>query len=228
MSSTLHLDVLIVEDEYISASFLEDVLYGFGVKSVEITSKYLEALEIVEKKHIDVVFMDINLNEPKSGIECAKDINKKRNIPIIYITAYSDSDTIKKATQTNIYGYLCKPFDKKDIEIVLGVLKRQLRKDSESEVVKVAKNHTFDIKTATLLHHDISIDLTKKESLVLKELAENHNKNISHDALKLAAWGSYDVSDSALRDTILRIRKKAPKLNIQSSIGYGYMLKVLM
>ncbi|MFP4486831.1 MAG: response regulator [Campylobacterales bacterium] len=219
------LNVLIVEDEYISASFLEDVLYGFGVKSIEIVSKYQEALEIVKKNHIDVAFMDINLNEPKSGIECAREINKRENTPIIYITAYKDSDTIKRASETNIYGYLCKPFDKKDVEIALGILKKQLSRDKSDVLIALNNYYTYNLKTALLAYKNEDITLTKKESMLLKELVINLNHNVPYDTIRLSVWGSYDVSESALRDTVLRIRKKAPELNIQSNIGFGYILK---
>jgi len=195
MSDTINLNVLIVEDEYISASFLEDVLYGFGIKNIDIASKYLQAIEIIEKKQIDVAFMDINLNEQNSGIECAKDINKNYNIPIVYITAYSDSDTIQKASETNIYGYLCKPFDKKDIEITLNILKNRLSNDKNDELIALGQNYTYNTKTATLKHKDKSINLTKKESLLLKELAENFNQNVPYDTIRLSVWGSYDVSE---------------------------------
>lgn len=226
MKYAKYISVLIVEDEYITASFLEDILYKFNVTKVIIAGKYNEAMELVKKECVDVVFMDINLQDSKSGIECAKEINRHFNLPIVYITAYNDTETIQMASDTNMYGYICKPFDKKDIQIILNVLINQLLKDKKDNLIELDSDYIYNLKEATLTYNGNIINLTKKESLVLKELVLNRNQNVTHDDIRLAAWDSYDVSESALRDTILRIRKKANELNIQSNIGFGYTLKV--
>ncbi len=69
--------------------------------------------------------MDINLKNSKDGIETAKEIQKIENIPIIYLTAYSDENTIERAIKTNPISYLLKPFKREELKstILLGLYK---------------------------------------------------------------------------------------------------------
>ena len=222
-----NLNVLIVEDEFISASFLEDVLSELGVGKVTLANGIQDAIEIARSGMIDVAFVDINLGEERDGLACASEINTYHAIPIVYITAYRDSSTIEGASRTNMYGYLCKPFDKKDIEILLNMLLKQLQRDGYcSKGMKLSQEYMFDGKTSTLFCRNERVNLTKKESQLLKVLVQSRDQNVSYDALRFSVWGNSDVSESAIRDTVLRIRKKAPDLNLQSNVGFGYILKI--
>ena len=77
---------------------------------------------------------------------------------------------------------------------------------------------TFTIKNKV-------IHLTHKELHVLHMLATNLNNNISYDKLKEYVWKNQEVSNSTIRDTVSRLKRKAVDLNIQTIIGFGYVLK---
>lgn len=230
LEQNTHTHILIVEDEFFSSKFLEDILNERGYTNIHISSNANEALNVVKIIKFDIVFMDINIDGGMDGIQCAKEINNFYFVPIIYITAYEDTDTIDDAGDTNIFGYIVKPFDKKDIEIALTILKKQLKLTNSieqkiyKEKVIISKNYEFDINTNRLLFTNKVINLTKKESDVLKILCLSINTNVSYKTFKTQVWNNKDITDSTIRDTILRVRKKVPALNIQSNIGSGYTL----
>ena len=68
----------------------------------------------------DMILMDIKLKSKKDGIETADEIFRKYKIPVIYLTAYSDEDTLERAKRTQPYGYIIKPFEEKEISGVQG------------------------------------------------------------------------------------------------------------
>ncbi|AEH60504.1 putative PAS/PAC sensor protein [Methanosalsum zhilinae DSM 4017] len=129
--------VLVVEDEIIVAhdikARLEDL--GYSVTGVAITGK--EAIEKAEDTLPDVILMDIALKGNMDGIEAAETIREKFDIPVIYLTAYSDDKTLERARVTQPFGYLLKPFDEKElrsnIEMTLYRHTREKSRQDESE-----------------------------------------------------------------------------------------------
>jgi CheY-like chemotaxis protein len=117
------LDIIIVEDDKIIAMEVMDRLEDMGHKVMCILDSGEEAVaEILDKKP-DLVFMDIRLGGKMDGIEATLKIHAEQNIPIIFLTAYSDETTLKRAKLTNHSGYMLKPFlsvelDKKMAEII--------------------------------------------------------------------------------------------------------------
>ena len=225
-------NILIVEDEWINAQFMQECITKLGHKVISSVRNANEALELVNTKEIHVVFMDINLEGSIDGIACAKNINKDKKIPIIYTTAYSDTQTINEATDTNLFGYLIKPFDYKDIEAVLNLTLKKNYFDKKVEVnqnfslfKKLSNSYRYYAKTKTLFKGDSSVELTKKESEVFYHLFKNVNHNVSIEYLQNTIWRGKDISNSTIREVILRLRKKTPNLNIRTVSGIGYSLK---
>ncbi len=225
-------NILIVEDEFINAQFMEQVLVELGHNVVSNVKNAESAIRITKNNHIDFIFMDINLEGSIDGISCAKILNRDKYIPIIYITAFKDSDILEEAMDTNIYGYLVKPFDKKDIKITLAVAIKQIAKrknnqnnQNKSKSINLGNSYIYDKETKTLCVKDIPINLTMKESEILYILCSCINKNVSYDILENHVWRDKNISISTIRDTVLRLRKKAPQLDINNIIGVGYCLK---
>src|SRR6056297_4252881 len=121
--------ILIVEDENLIALEIKKRLEkDFNV--VEILSSEKEALDYTSKKDVDLIIMDIMLDDDMDGIDTAEKINEIRDIPIIYLTAYSDDKTLEKAKKTMSYGYIVKPIeeDKLKITIEMALNKHRLEK----------------------------------------------------------------------------------------------------
>jgi len=116
------INILIVEDEFAIALDIEQRLQKLGYNSVGIASSYNEASSLLlENNNIDIALLDINLGVGKSGIDLGKMIKEKFNIPIIFLTAYSDDKTFEEAENANPYGYIIKPFNDNDIDRTIKI-----------------------------------------------------------------------------------------------------------
>ena len=102
----------IVEDEVIIAYDIQSKLKLLGYTVVDLCNNYTSAIEMLKQKQPDLVILDINLHGENEGIEVGKYIRQHLNMPFIYLTANSDTDTISKAKETMPDAYLTKPFSK--------------------------------------------------------------------------------------------------------------------
>ena len=107
--------ILIVEDELIVAKDLRLTLINLGYDVVAIASTGERAIEIAELKHPDIILMDIMLAGKIDGITTAEQIHMRQDIPVIYITAYSDETLLQRVKQSMSFGYIIKPFNERDI-----------------------------------------------------------------------------------------------------------------
>lgn len=118
--------VLIVEDDRISGLTLRKLLEGKGYEITGVIPSGEGAITSIEKNRPDIVLMDIWLDGDMDGIEATRQINGKWDMPVIYITAYTDVPTMVRANQTKHYGYLQKPVNDMDLQITLqSVLRKQ-------------------------------------------------------------------------------------------------------
>ncbi|MBO4302275.1 response regulator [Methanosarcinaceae archaeon] len=107
--------ILIVEDENIVALGIKKILRNAGYLVPGIASTGFDAIDRTEKTYPDLVLMDITLKGDMNGIEAADEIIRRWNIPVIYITAYSDRHILDSAEFKEPAGYITKPFDEKDL-----------------------------------------------------------------------------------------------------------------
>lgn len=112
--------VLIVEDEYIVANNLRHVLEKFGYTVTGIAVSAREAEESIRTNKPDMALLDIRLEGEQSGIDLTTTL-RAENIAFIYLSANSDQKILEEARKTEPYGFLVKPFRKKDLEIMLDI-----------------------------------------------------------------------------------------------------------
>ncbi len=114
--------VLVVEDESIVALDIERGLkrIGYGVAGIADTGR--DAIRLADKMRPDLVLMDIQLKGDMDGIEAAQEIRRQFNIPVIFLTAYSDEATLQKAKLTEPFGYLLKPFEETELRSAIEVV----------------------------------------------------------------------------------------------------------
>lgn len=111
--------ILIVEDSFIVAYHLQTTLESEGYRVLSTQDTGEGALQFLETNKPDLVLMDIMLNGKLDGIETAHQIKHVHHLPIIYITALTDKDTIHRAKVTEPHGYLTKPFEDREIFTVI-------------------------------------------------------------------------------------------------------------
>jgi len=139
--------VLIVEDEIVIAKDLQKNLerLGYSVPGLAVSAK--QAMEKVREYHPDLVLMDIMLNDKEDGIEAAKKIRSDFDLPIIYLTAYSDNQTVKRLTATEPFGYILKPFDVNYVKVIIDIAlyKHSLEREKE-RLIKELQNALEHVK----------------------------------------------------------------------------------
>ena len=107
--------ILIVDDEIIIARELESRLTNLGYDVPGIAASGKEAIRLVEETDPDLVLMDIVLKGDMDGIEAAAAIRKRRSVPVIYLTAYTDETTLQRARITEPFAYVVKPFSEREL-----------------------------------------------------------------------------------------------------------------
>ncbi|MFB8789055.1 MAG: ATP-binding protein [Potamolinea sp.] len=120
--------ILIVEDESIVALNIKNRLEGLGYAVVATISCGESAIEAAAKNRPDLVLMDIKLKGKIDGIEAAGQIRSRFQIPVVYLTAYTDDETLNRAKLTEPYGYILKPFESRDLctTIEIALYKHQM------------------------------------------------------------------------------------------------------
>jgi two-component system, response regulator PdtaR len=121
--------VLVAEDENIIALDIKKTLEKSGYEVTSINSTAVNVIQKVETEKPDVILMDIMLRSSLDGIEAAKIIHYKYNIPIIYLTALRDNETFERAKSTDPFDYLQKPFDVDKLESAIERAIAQSRRD---------------------------------------------------------------------------------------------------
>ena len=109
-------NILIVEDEMLTAVCIKTVLLQMGYKVTSIVDSGEEAIQKAEQEHPDIILMDIKIRGSLDGIETAKIIYAKHRIPFIYLTSFSNTPTKQRADATNPFGYVLKPFNEKQLQ----------------------------------------------------------------------------------------------------------------
>ncbi|MBI5666268.1 MAG: PAS domain S-box protein [Nitrospirae bacterium] len=122
--------ILIVEDEWIIANDLKTGLNNLGYIVPSIAATGAEAIEYIKTMKFDLVLMDIVLQGEKDGIETAKEIISGFDVPVIFLTAYTDEAILKQAKKSGAYGYLVKPFKDREMQatIELALYKHEMEK----------------------------------------------------------------------------------------------------
>ncbi len=103
--------ILIVEDDAIIAKNIESKLTNFGYEVVGIVHTGTDAIKSLSEKNPDLILLDIKLKGDIGGIEAAEKIKQQKDIPIIFLTSYTDEDTFEKAKHTEPAAYISKPFN---------------------------------------------------------------------------------------------------------------------
>ena len=126
----LNAKILVVEDEYIVAKDIQNTLKKLGYSVPALVSSGEDAIKKTEEIRPDLVLMDIVLKGILDGVETADQIRSQFNIPVVYLTAYADEDTLQRAKVTEPYGYLIKPFQERELHstIEMALYKQNMEK----------------------------------------------------------------------------------------------------
>ncbi|MDY0321500.1 MAG: response regulator transcription factor [Arcobacteraceae bacterium] len=215
------LTILFVEDEAIIRAQLADTLKVF-FNEVIIANNGHEALQLLSQNNIDIILSDIKM-PMITGLDLATRIRLSHNsIPIILLSSYSDQETLIKAVNSGIDGYVLKPVQLDDLlNTFENVLKRK---------IPIRRTFTFtdgliyNMLTDELYKNGELIDLGKKERMLLKLFIDNHEKTLTKDEIVSYIWELDEVTESALKNLLNRLRSKIGFDIILSVKGNGWRL----
>jgi putative two-component system response regulator len=141
-------NILVVEDEWIVANQICRNLRNFGYTVCSTASTGDEAIERAEAERPDLILMDIVLNGKMDGIEAADRITSQFDIPVIYLTCYTDQEYIERAKQTKPFGYLVKPDHLKELyaNIEMALHKHRIDKEIKDYLNSLIRCHRGTMK----------------------------------------------------------------------------------
>jgi len=191
--------ILIVEDESIIAEDISDSLISLGYRITGMVYSGEEAIEAAAKCRPDLVLMDVNLQGEIDGITAAAEIRARFQIPVVYLTAYADENTLRRVNATKPFGYIVKPFEEKNLHTTIQLAlhrheydsltnlpNRSLLREQLNQVLEKQKELPAMIPVITLsldrinrinstLGHDIGDSVLCKVAQRLSNCRENIN-----------------------------------------------------
>lgn len=191
--------ILIVEDESIIAEDISDSLISLGYRITGMVYSGEEAIEAAAKCRPDLVLMDVNLQGEIDGITAAAEIRSRFKIPVVYLTAYADENTLRRVNATKPFGYIVKPFEEKNLHTTIQLAlhrheydsltnlpNRSLLREQLNQVLEKQKELPAMIPVITLsldrinrinstLGHDIGDSVLCKVAQRLSNCRENIN-----------------------------------------------------
>ena len=127
--------ILITEDERIIAEDLKLTLVNDGHDVQAIVASGEDAIKKAGELKPDIILMDIDLSGFLSGIEAADYIRKKYDIPVVFCTAYSDEDTMKRAFAVRPSGFLTKPFEDNELKSVIDDIIEEKKPEKNYKII---------------------------------------------------------------------------------------------
>lgn len=147
--------ILIVEDDPIIAHDISIILQKHSYDISGVCHKGTKAIDRLSKGRIDAVILDIHLGTGQSGIDVARVIHKTYDLPYIFLTSFSDSETLQAAQEQGPYGYLVKPFQEATLITTLAI---------------AISNHQLQSKSIDF--SNLSTALTEQEEKICRALYE--------------------------------------------------------
>ena len=114
-------NIMIVEDEKIVAQHIQNVLEDLGYVIVAVAHSGSEAIAEALQKKPNLILMDINLRDGVDGIDAISEIKKNFSVPVVYITAYADSQILQRAKETEPFYYIVKPFEEHELNAAIEI-----------------------------------------------------------------------------------------------------------
>ncbi|MBU1668732.1 response regulator transcription factor [bacterium] len=216
--------VLYAEDDaHVQSSVVEYLSRYF--KEVYVANDGKEALSFYGKKSPDALILDIDMPYI-DGLKLAKIIRETNSIvPIVMLTAFTDTDKLLKATELNLCKYLVKPVDPFEFKEVMQKLSLRLEANA-SICINLQEGYRWNKELKELSHHGTVISLSQKEQILLNLFVSKRDECVTFTEIMALVWEeSFDVEISiqSVKFQVTLLRKKLPKNSIKNVYGKGYI-----
>ena len=214
--------ICLVEDEVSLNNLIKSYMEKEGYDVIQFY-KGNDALEYIGKEKVDLWVLDIMLGDSISGYDLIKKIKSlDKNVPVIFTSA-RDQDLDKiLGLELGSDDYIAKPYSPKELMLRINNIFKRVYTNSNKIVYEC---YEIDVDKRIVLHNDKEVNLTTLEFDLLYMFISNKGKSFSRDDILNVIWGEdYFGTDRVVDDLIRRLRKKMPKLHINTIYGYGYRL----
>lgn len=168
--------VLIIEDERLVAIDLQELLEAAGYQT-EVAHSSEEALEKAERFVPHLVLCDINLGEGATGIDCIRHLQQSfAKLEVIYITAFSSSEVIRAADETEPFNYIVKPYNDSQIRVAVQMAFNYLersKKDTRISELSLSEFRVLELVAEQKTSKEIAAQL-----FIAEKTVRNHRYNI--------------------------------------------------
>lgn len=213
--------ICLVEDEKNLNDLIKSYLERAGYEVIQYYCGQ-DALNHTADK-VDLWILDIMLGDEISGYDIIKKLKEKEDVPVIFTSA-RDQDLDKIiGLELGSDDYIAKPYSPKELVLrVNNIIKRTYMNQTKKIMYDT---YEIDIDKRLVKDESKELSLTTLEFDLLLMLVQNKNKSFSRNHILQTVWGdNYFGSDRVVDDLIRRLRKKMPKLRLNTIYGYGYRL----
>ena len=218
--------ILIVEDDFLIVTQIRECIERLGHEILDSFDNASSTIEFVKETKPDFVFMDIELNGPVDGIQCANTLKNEYSVPSIFVTSHHETDILNESMDVTPLNFLPKPFEDSNIEAAVALatitLKKHQPKDNES-IIKLG-NYEFNIEYKILKQENKILKLTEKELLLVAVLFKNIGNIVSKESIDEYVYKNSLSSADSLRRLVSRTREKLTGLNIKAEPKQGYFI----
>jgi DNA-binding response OmpR family regulator len=218
-----HKTILFLEDNLEFAANTINLLQMF-VQTVYHAQEIEQARTILSSNPIDIIICDVKLKN-ENGIDFIRDVRTKdTKIPILIISGHKDEEFLFRAILLGLTAYLLKPIK---YETLIDALKQCVDAIDAHQMKKIElkEGWYYDIENKCMEKGGILYTLNKKEALFIELLSKNRDRLITKEMVDAAVWGYDEMSDSAITNFVLRIRRRFGKNFIFTIPDVGYRLK---
>jgi DNA-binding response OmpR family regulator len=219
-------NILIIEDDIETLEIMVE-LFESTFSNVYTSTNGYEAIEIFEKNLIDVILCDINI--PKlNGLDTISKIRElDYSIPIIIISACSDTQTLLKASNCNIQGYILKPIMFDDVQNIKNKIFHHQNYEFMNKNIEINFSTSLNLQNNKIIIEGKIIKLTIKETEFLKLLIKKKGSIVSYEIIDQVVWGEENImSSTSLRTLVKNIRKKLSCEIIENIPKMGYRIAI--
>jgi len=221
--------VLIVEDEIITQKYLKNILSNKDDCDITLCDNAHCVKNLLKLYMYDLILMDINIKGSQDGISLAKYILQHYNIAIVFISAYSDENTLEEVVELSPYGFITKPFSSKEVVATISIAYQRFLTHTNTyqnytDTININHIYSYNTNTRTLYERQKAIKLNTKQHQLICILINNINNTVSCEEITSQIWQDRDISPSSLRTLVYSIRKLLPDLPIQTYSKVGYSI----
>ncbi len=220
MNSLKNLTVLFLEDNQVFAEHTIYFLELYLNKVIHCVSMK-DAISTFKEEKIDIIISDLKVADGLALNFIEEIRNTDKEIPIVVLSAHKDEEFLFKAIPLGLTSYEIKPINFTDFKNLLNKCAQSIGNES---LVFIKDDISYDYNKKSIYKNNLEILLSKKESLFIELLIKNKNSVTSKDDINNYIWENEFMSESALKNFLLRVRKKLGKEFFYTIQNIGYRL----